>query len=290
MKLKKIASVIAAVAMAATLCMPAFADATPGEIANNAAEQAAASQDIAEIASYVAQATESLKLSSEPVTVSVPVTSQAIRYFDMAEEKGWVNPVASGDIIYRCDNGATVNASCNVADDYTITIDATASGDSAHGYALSVKLPLDCNVQTYTLSETSGQVSFTATADVINVGGEFKMVTFWVPHFTTYVLTPASVSGGNSSSGGDDTTTRPHSSHTRNNSSNNSSPNSQAVTTQTTTSTVTTTETVTAPAVEENPIKKTGASMDMTMFVVVALAAAAVCGMGVAVKKAHKGE
>ena len=279
MKLKKIASVIAAVAMAATLCMPAFADATPGEIANNAAEQAAASQDIAEIASYVAQATESLKLSSEPVTVSVPVTSQAIRYFDMAEEKGWVNPVASGDIIYRCDNGATVNASCNVADDYTITIDATASGDSAHGYALSVKLPLDCNVQTYTLSETSGQVSFTATADVINVGGEFKMVTFWVPHFTTYVLTPASVSGGTSSSGGDDT-----------NNINNSSNNSQAVTTQTTTSTVTTTETVTAPAVEENPIKKTGASMDMTMFVVVALAAAAVCGMGVAVKKAHKGE
>ena len=277
MKLKKIASVIAAVAMAATLCMPAFADATPGEIANNAAEQAAASQDIAEIASYVAQATESLKLSSEPVTVSVPVTSQAIRYFDMAEEKGWVNPVASGDIIYRCDNGATVNASCNVADDYTITIDATASGDSAHGYALSVKLPLDCNVQTYTLSETSGQVSFTATADVINVGGEFKMVTFWVPHFTTYVLTPASVSGGNSSSGSDD----------NNNSSSN---NNQAVTTQTTTSTVTTTETVTAPAVEENPIKKTGASMDMTMFVVVALAAAAVCGMGVAVKKAHKGE
>lgn len=53
---------------------------------------------------------------------------------------------------------------------------------------------------------------------------------------------------------------------------------------------MTTTETVTAPAVEENPIKKTGASMDMTMFVVVALAAAAVCGMGVAVKKAHKGE
>ncbi len=283
MKLKKIASVIAAVAMAATLCMPAFADATPGEIANNAAEQAAASQDIAEIASYVAQATESLKLSSEPVTVSVPVTSQAIRYFDMAEEKGWVNPVASGDIIYRCDNGATVNASCNVADDYTITIDATASGDSAHGYALSVKLPLDCNVQTYTLSETSGQVSFTATADVINVGGEFKMVTFWVPHFTTYVLTPASVSGGNSFSGGDDYSNS-------NNSSNYSSNNSQAVTTQTTTSTVTTTETVTAPAVEENPIKKTGASMDMTMFVVVALAAAAVCGMGVAVKKAHKGE
>ncbi len=276
MKLKKIASVIAAVAMAATLCMPAFADATPGEIANNAAEQAAASQDINEIARYVAQATESLEPSSEPVTVSVPVTSQAIRYFDMAEEKGWVNPVASGDIIYRCDNGATVNASCNVADDYTITIDATASGDSAYGYALSVKLPLDCNVQTYTLSETSGQVSFTATADVINVGGEFKMVTFWVPHFTTYVLTPASVSGGNSSSGSDDN--------------NSSSNNSQDVTTQTTTSTVTTTETVTAPAVEENPIKKTGASMDMTMFVVVALAAAAVCGMGVAVKKAHKGE
>lgn len=260
-------------------CLPSRTQ-RPGEIANNAAEQAAASQDIAEIASYVAQATESLKLSSEPVTVSVPVTSQAIRYFDMAEEKGWVNPVASGDIIYRCDNGATVNASCNVADDYTITIDATASGDSAHGYALSVKLPLDCNVQTYTLSETSGQVSFTATADVINVGGEFKMVTFWVPHFTTYVLTPASVSGGNSSSGSDD----------NNSSSNNSSNNSQAVTTQTTTSTVTTTETVTAPAVEENPIKKTGASMDMTMFVVVALAAAAVCGVGVAVKKAHKGE
>lgn len=276
MKLKKIASVIAAVAMAATLCMPAFADATPGEIANNAAEQAAASQDINEIARYVAQATESLKHGPESVTVSVPVTSQAIRYFDMAEEEGRVDPKASGDIIYRCDNGVTVDASCTVADDYTITIEATASDYSDHGYALSVKLPLNCNVQTYTLSETSGKVYFTATADVINVGGEFKMVTFWVPHFTTYVLTPASVSGGNSSSGSDDN--------------NSSSNNSQDVTTQTTTSTVTTTETVTAPAVEENPIKKTGASMDMTMFVVVALAAAAVCGMGVAVKKAHKGE
>lgn len=279
MKLKKIASVIAAVAMAATLCMPAFADATPGEIANNAAEEAAASQDIDKIASCVAQATESLKHGPESVTVSVPVTSQAIRYFDMAEEEGRVDPKASGDIIYRCDNGVTVDASCTVADDYTITIEATASDYSDHGYALSVKLPLNCNVQTYTLSETSGKVYFTATADVINVGGEFKMVTFWVPHFTTYVLTPASVSGGNSSSGSDD-----------NNNSNNSSNNSQAVTTQTTTSAVTTTETVTAPAVEENPIKKTGASMDMTMFVVVALAAAAVCGMGVAVKKAHKGE
>ena len=68
MRLKKIASVIAAVAMAATLCMPAFAEATPGEIANSAAEQAAASQDIGEIGSYVEQATQSLKTSTEPVT------------------------------------------------------------------------------------------------------------------------------------------------------------------------------------------------------------------------------
>lgn len=277
MRLKKIASVIAAVAMAATLSMPAFAEATPGEIANNAAEQAAASQDIGEIGSYVEQATQSLKSSTESVTVSVPVTSQALRYFDMAEEKGWVNAKQSGDLIYRCDNEATVNATCNVGDDYVITIDATASGDSAHGYALSVKLPLDCNVQSYALSEASGQLYFTATAQVQNVGGEFKMVTFWVPHFTTYVLTPVGFSGSTSSN--------EEESGSSNSSSNNSN-NTTTATTKTTTSVASTAQAVEAPA--ENPIKKTGVSMDMTMVVVVALAAAAVCGMGVAVKKSHK--
>lgn len=277
MKLKKIASVIAAVAMAATLCMPAFAEATPGEIANNAAQEAAASQDIGEVGSLLEQATQSLKSSTEPATVSVPVTSQGIRYFDMAEEKGWVNAKESGGVIYRCDNGAAVNATSSVADDYTITIDATAEGDSAHGYALSVKLPLDCNVETYTLTEASGSLQFSATAQVMNVGGEFKMVTFWVPHFTTYVLTPAQVTGSEGSSNGGSS-----------GSSSNSSSNNE----QTAASTVTTTESVAVPAavVEENPIKKTGVSMNLALFVVVALAAVSVCGVTVAAKKAHKGE
>lgn len=279
MRLKKIASVIAAVAMAATLCMPAFAEATPGEIANSAAEQAAASQDIGEIGSYVEQATQSLKTSTEPVTVSVPVTSQALRYFDMAEEKGWVNAKQSGGLIYRCDNEATVNATCDVDNDYVITVDATASGDSAHGYALSVKLPLDCSVQSYTLSETSGQLSFKATVQVQNVGGQFKMVTFWVPHFTTYVLTPVGFSASSSSNeeeGGNGGSSNGGSSNN----------NATTTTTQTVTSAASTAQAVAAPT--ENPIKKTGVSMDMTMVVVVALAAAAVCGMGVAVKKSHK--
>lgn len=262
MRLKKIASVVAAAAMALTLSMPAFAEATPGEIAN-------------ELGQTVAEQTAALRDASGAVTVSAGLTSQALQYFDLAEEQGLVSAVSIGDnLVYRCDNGVTINATCTVADDYTVTIDATANGDSAHGYALTVRLPMDCNVTAYGVSETTGAVNFQATAVVQTVDNQFKMATFWVPHFTTYVLTPVTTTGSDGEGGGN---------------------GGSGSTTTTSTSTPAAAST-TAPAAAsttvsaENPIKATGASMDMTLFVVVALAAAAVCGMGVAVKKSRKGE
>ena len=98
------------------------------------------------------------------------------------------------------------------------------------------------------------------------------MVTFWAPHFTTYQLTPVNVNnggteGGESNQGGEQTVT--------------SDDNKEETTTSTTTTTTT---------VAENPIKATGVSMNMSVFAVVACAAVAACGSGVAVKKSHKGE
>lgn len=281
MQMKKIVSVVAAAAMAAAFCVPAYA-ATPGEVAGDLAQQvldltaedwsgnkAAATEKMSELTAQVK--------SDSAITITQKMNNAALSYFDAAENNGdsvisksvGVEKYYGTGMVYRKDADAsdlTVNGFGY--NEGVITVDATEGSTSSDcGYAISVTLPADGNNNYYyNVSMQDGQqvdVTVPVTSYVDENGQQLYMITFWAPHFTTYVLTPVSVN--QNQGGGQQTVT--------------SDDSSEESTTTTTTATV-----------AENPIKATGVSMNLSVFAVVACAAVAACGAGVAVKKSHKGE
>lgn len=286
MQMKKIVSVVAAAAMAAAFCVPAYA-ATPGEVAGDLAQQvldltaedwsgnkAAATEKMSELTAQVK--------GDSAITITQKMNNAALSYFDAAENNGdsvisksvGVEKYYGTGMVYRKDADAsdlTVNGFGY--NEGVITVDATEGSTSSDcGYAISVTLPADGNNNYYyNVSMQDGQqvdVTVPVTSYVDENGQQLYMITFWAPHFTTYVLTPVSVN--QNQGGGQQTVT---------------SDDSSEESTTTTTTTTTTTATV-----AENPIKATGVSMNLSVFAVVACAAVAACGAGVAVKKSHKGE
>ncbi len=289
MQMKKIVSVVAAAAMAAAFCVPAYA-ATPGEVAGDLAQQvldltaedwsgnkAAATEKMSELTAQVK--------SDSAITITQKMNNAALSYFDAAENNGdsvisksvGVEKFYGTGMVYRKDADAsdlTVNSFGY--NEGVITVDATEGGTSSDcGYAISVTLPADGNNNYYyNVSMQDGQqvdVTVPVTSYVDENGQQLYMITFWAPHFTTYVLTPVNVS---QNQGGEQQTV------TSDDSSNSSSDESTAASTTT----------ATTATVAENPIKATGVSMNLSVFAVVACAAVAACGAGVAVKKSHKGE
>lgn len=293
MQMKKLVSFVAAAAMATAFCVPAFAEATPGGVAqvvangilNSLAENWEGNKE--EASALLKDMTNQLRTDSG-ITIVDCMNDAAVLYFDKAEENGdgsieksvGVEQFYGTGMVYRKAAGASdlVVNSFGYNDQGVITLDATeGSVPSEYGYVISITLPAEGAIyDTYLVSIPGGQdfkVDVDASAPYTDENGqEVRMITFWAPHFTTYQLTPVNVNnggneGGESNQGGEQTVT--------------SDDNKE----ETTTSTTTTTTTVT-----ENPIKATGVSMNMSVFAVVACAAVAACGAGVAVKKSHKGE
>lgn len=280
MQMKKIVSVVAAAAMAAAFCVPAYA-ATPGEVAKDTADnvlgltasnwatnKAAGSAAMEELTSQVR--------TDSSITVTQVMNNAGLSFFDICESTKdediakvvGVEEYSGLEVVYRKAADAsdlTVN-SFGYNDKGVITMDVTeGSTPSKYGYAVTVMLPAESDVYYYNVSIQNGQlidVTVPVTAYVDKDGTTRKMVTFWAPHFTTYELTPMSLNQG----GEQQTVTSDDSSE-------------ESTTAATTTATV-----------AENPIKATGVSMNMSVFAVVACAAVAACGAGVAVKKSHKGE
>lgn len=300
MQMKKIVSVVVAAAMAAAFCVPAYAEATPGGVTNDLAKQILNMNLTAEnwdtnkeaAAKNMKEMTERIRKDSA-ITVSQEMNNAALDYFDAAEGNGdssiskveGVKKYYGTGMVYRMDAGAselTVN-SFGYNDKGVITMDITEGNvPSEDGYAVSVTLPADGNNNyMYRVSIDGGQL-FTVTVPVTSYidenGQQLYMISFWAPHFTTYKLTPVNLvededqnqdQNQNQNQGGEQQTV------TSGDSSNTSSEESTTATTST---------------VAENPIKATGVSMNMSVFAVVACAAVAACGAGVAVKKSHKGE
>lgn len=290
MKLKKILAVVSAAVLMGALSLPVFAEATPGQASNdklvtvtnkpNATKQEV-SEAVAEVTSLLNQNTD------KAMSVSGNAVEQGLRYFDMEEEDGGenMNKDTVQGVVYRCDDDATVNvSSCDFLHETgEIKVEATATGTSGHGYSLTIKLDPNSDVKEYKVIETSNMLSFEQPVQVdgyMTKNGYEKSVTIWVPHFTTFVLQPVSKSGstgdgeqGGQTSGNNNTNTN----------------NTQTVTSSQSTSTQNTSA-ATSSVEAENPIKATGSDMNRTVFVVVALAVAAACGMGVVAKKSRKSE
>lgn len=283
MQMKKIVSIAAAAAMAAAFCVPAYA-ATPGEVAKGTADNVLSltasnwATNKAEGSAAMEELTSQVRADSS-ITVTQVMNNAGLSFFDICESTKdediakvvGVEEYSGLEVVYRKAADAsdlTVNSCYN--DKGVITMDVTeGSTPSKYGYAVTVMLPAESDVYYYNVSIQNGQlidVTVPVTAYVDKDGTTRKMVTFWAPHFTTYELTPMSL---NQNQGGEQQTVT-------------SDDSSEESTTASTTATTAT--------VAENPIKATGVSMNLSVFAVVACAAVAACGAGVAVKKSHKGE
>lgn len=289
MQMKKIVSIAAAAAMAAAFCVPTYA-ATPGEVAKGTADNVLSltasnwATNKAEGSAAMEELTSQVRADSS-ITVTQVMNNAGLSFFDICESTKdediakvvGVEEYSGLEVVYRKAADAsdlTVN-SFGYNDKGVITMDVTeGSTPSKYGYAVTVMLPAESDVYYYNVSIQNGQlidVTVPVTAYVDKDGTTRKMVTFWAPHFTTYELTPMSL---NQNQGGEQQTV------TSDDSSSSSSDESTAASTTT----------ATTATVAENPIKATGVSMNLSVFAVVACAAVAACGAGVAVKKSHKGE
>lgn len=327
MQMKKIVSVVAAAAMAAAFCVPAYA-ATPGEVAGDLAQAVAGNvtsnwdANKAVASELMGEMTSQIK-SNPDITVTQEMNDAALLYFDVAEgnkddviaKSVGVEPFYGTGMVYRKAADAsdlTVN-SFDYNGQGVITVDATeGSTPSEYGYAISVTLPADGNNNYYyEVSMQDGQeiaVTVPVTSYMDENGQQLYMITFWAPHFTTYVLTPVDLNGNDQTdeenpdeSGNQDGQDNPSDDGNQGGEGSSDNNGNQGGEQQTVTSddssssssdesTAASTTTATTATVAENPIKATGVSMNLSVFAVVACAAVAACGAGVAVKKSHKGE
>lgn len=283
MKLKKIMSVVAAAALAAALCVPAFAaeEATPGEAAQEkASDVVEAIQSGDTDAAKTAMKEMTAKLQDETVTVSPQMHNAGLAYYDYMESIGAVTRKdLSDEVSIRNTNGDTVTLnSCTIdaaANTVTVDIDATVA-DVEDGYSVTIDLPSNMTatyLKVSMINESTNQPN-DSVAVVCSAGGQ-KYVSFWVPHFTTYQLTPISVE---QPSQGNNTVKDEHPEI------------GEAIANGTWGKDDNATSTSGTSAVTENPIKKTGTEMSVVLFAVTVLAAVAVGGVSVAVNKSRKGE
>lgn len=301
MKLKKILAVVAAAAMAATLSLPVFA-ATPGETAQSAAWTLIGmtqNPDMKVEDAEVKMETITSSLQEPTTSVSSEMMSAALSFFDRMESDQEDNinttSVTVDEVDVTCrsrvNDPVTINSVKVDASTGKVTLDAEATtGNDSFGYAITVELPADTNVTSYKiamLGDNAQTIDAVAPVKGYEEGGVMhKFVTFWVPHFTTYELTAYTTTGASGEGSGNESGNENDSSSNNTTTNNN---NTQTVTSKQNASTQNTSA-ATSSVEAENPIKATGSDMNRTVFVVVALAVAAACGMGVVSKKSRKSE
>lgn len=299
--MKKMLSIAVAAVMAFSLSMPAFAAATEGQMQNEGQLVTQISSALAE--NNVSAATEAAKqVVSAISSTNSDVSKMTAKHIEAVltktgrvENKSDIN--VNGDsanaatvaVVGYGDTGNDVkvnslSATPATADSpLTITIDASASGTTSDlGYLLSFVLPSSVlnsngqptNYNTSNVYLTYGDQKLDTVTSVINRADGGVIVTAWVPHFSVYnVVLGSSVQVNQPDLTPDDNTNNGGNNGGSNNggSSNNSGSSTPAATP--------------APVAAENPIKKTGADMNLALTALAVLAGVALVGGAVAVKK-----
>ena len=213
MKMKKIVAGVVAAVLSMALCAPAFA-ATPGEVADdNAREVIGLTQNWNEAGNAEAAETAMQEmvdtLQDSSVTVSTYMTSAGLSYFDALEENGRPGKDYGKEMLYLSDGtvsavvryaktGFSVGGELSVSDDAVITYTANPQHPSSTGYAITVYLPDDATATQYSIRMLGDNAQPNDSVVPVNSyveedGSVQKYVSFWVPHFTTYQLTPVGI-------------------------------------------------------------------------------------------------
>ena len=230
----------------------------------------------------MAQMTEQLQDST--VTVSNEMSAAGVAYFDKLEESNLDAEYTKTEevtetttMVIRADAGAKVQVNELTVEDEVITLDVEAvDAASTLGYAITITLPQDAKATQYKVTMLGENAQANETL-VSVVNGQ---ISFWVPHFTVYQLTPVAYQ---QPSNQQPSSQQPADEHPE-------IADAIANGTWGQSSATAAGSTAGSASTAENPIKKTGLSMDFGVFAVAALAVAAVCGLGYAATKSRKGE
>lgn len=230
----------------------------------------------------MAQMTEQLQDST--VTVSNEMSAAGVAYFDKLEESNLDAEYTKTEevtetttMVIRADAGAKVQVNELTVEDEVITLDVEAvDAASTLGYAITITLPQDAKATQYKVTMLGENAQANETL-VSVVNGQ---ISFWVPHFTVYQLTPVAYQ---QPSNQQTSSQQPADEHPE-------IADAIANGTWGQSSATAAGSTAGSASTAENPIKKTGLSMDFGVFAVAVLAVAAVCGLGYAATKSRKGE
>lgn len=206
--MKKFLAMICAAALAVLCAVPAFAEATPGQVANDSFVKAATATSQAEAEDAVKEMTASitsnptLAVSNNMAVVAKDVINQSnsnevVRTYTSDSVSNYVT-VEAPDA-----SKVTVN-SLKKENDTTWVLNATTNDQPEMGVLLAV----------YGLENGSYQLVYvgddgTRTTYDTQVGYANNAVVFWIPHFTTYeiVKVAGASSSGSTSSGSTSSTT-----------------------------------------------------------------------------------
>lgn len=346
MNKKKILATVAAVVMAATMSLPAFAEATPGEVVNQNAYElmtgldklknpASMTEEEVEAATdkavkNVKECVSSLSAMQKAVVTETIANAMVDIYtnpslkdlkdevFGVEKENGNVKVSgASADVTIEPCKTDTESG------EVSVTVEALED-QSDSGYIVAITMPegVPDGTQYRVKDGDSGVIYAYNDGDKIGEDIPFSVqggeLIFWVPHFTTYTLVPFPVGNpgnatNNGNSGNTNTTPAAPSSTAAPDASKNNiqyytckacgyhnwtateegyrCDNCGYIESQKQLAGYGNVKGVYAPKTgTENPIKATGADMNSTAFVVVALAVAAAFGMGYVAKKSGKAE
>lgn len=220
LNLKKILSGVVAGALAVSLCVPAFAEATPGEAANDLAsgiESALAGGNLSALTSDMQSMTTALQ--DQNTTVTAAMNNAALKYFEALEDSGNPGEAYSQAGSFADDNGASwkvlyEEGSAFTADaasfmtytdnGNTITVGTVIYGTpSSVGYMVTIMLPRGNTANQYMIKTVDNAQ---LNDSVLQVRGYLdpetdttvRYVSFWAPNFScTYQLTALALSGEN---------------------------------------------------------------------------------------------
>lgn len=248
------------------------------------------------------------QLLDTSITVTNNMSSAGVAYFDKLEESGveynWnrrtfdeegsSSPDVEKYIVIRYESAAhpSLKPDTVTYSGETITLTIDTDEQTPTGYAITIGIPSNSTAEYYAVrmmgeNAQENETIVSVQSNISETGKVLKYVSFWVPHFTTYQLTPTNAPEQDF----------PEQSQTEQNQSSQQPADehpeiADAIANGTwgQSSATAAGSTAGSASTAENPIKKTGLSMDFGVFAVAALAVAAVCGLGYAATKSRKGE
>lgn len=209
--MKRFASMICAVALAAVCAVPAFAEATPGEVAKELAAKEYRTWTADDLKDFTDAVTAINTNAATNAVINPEMRSafnNAYSYVTSGSYSGYrsvykIVPLGVDPRMHASIYSKTTDSDANFAetasfaavegkdDTYELTVDYVkidgTNADSELGFAVDITIPA-CGNDTYVLLHNNDDGTITTINTEVNNFGDGVNIRAWVPHFSTYTL------------------------------------------------------------------------------------------------------